>query len=323
MAIVFLTHSTQSPTGGIKVVYQNVETLNENGYESEVLHTNNPEAVCEWLSYNIKSRKVLQVDPSKDFVVIPEGSAGHFGRMCQDLGVHYCIYVQNGYQLYNDEKQSTPAQLESVYWDCDLLLSISENSSSVLKYLYPDFGENKILRLYPSINERLFHTSPKNRKLISLMPRKLGVHARILLHLLNNHVPTDWEVCLIDGLNEFEVSNILRQTSIFISLSDLEGFGLPPLEAAFCGNVVVGYTGQGGLEYFDEPIFRKVENGNFLEFCNKICEAIKDVENGFLESLLYTRCLASLRAKYSQENYVAKLTKFASIAESIMGQKNL
>ena len=34
--------------------------------------------------------------------------------------------------------------------------------------------------------------------------------------------------------------------------SNLEGLGLPPLETAIAGNKVIGYTGEGGKEYWKE-----------------------------------------------------------------------
>ena len=34
--------------------------------------------------------------------------------------------------------------------------------------------------------------------------------------------------------------------------SNLEGLGLPPLETTIAGNKVIGYTGEGGKEYWKE-----------------------------------------------------------------------
>ena len=50
-------------------------------------------------------------------------------------------------------------------------------------------------------------------------------------------------------------------SEIFLSFSNLEGIGIPPVEAALSGNKVIGYTGGGGIEYWKEPIFTKIENG--------------------------------------------------------------
>jgi glycosyltransferase involved in cell wall biosynthesis len=48
---------------------------------------------------------------------------------------------------------------------------------------------------------------------------------------------------------EAEVAQRLGESAIFLSLSRLEGVGLPPLEAMASGCLVVGFTGGGGAEF--------------------------------------------------------------------------
>lgn len=50
-----------------------------------------------------------------------------------------------------------------------------------------------------------------------------------------------------------------------------------PLEAAFCGNAVVGYTGQGAREYFEQPIFKTIESGNIRAFVMAMIVTIAEV----------------------------------------------
>jgi len=53
----------------------------------------------------------------------------------------------------------------------------------------------------------------------------------------------------IDGVNQEVAADIMRRSQIFFSLSNMESFGLPPLEAMACGCLVVGLHGEGGKEY--------------------------------------------------------------------------
>lgn len=72
-----------------------------------------------------------------------------------------------------------------------------------------------------------------------------------------------------------------------MSFSELEGFGLPPYEAALLGNLVVGYPGSGGDEFFRRPVFRKVENGDLVSYVEEIMTAISDWDNSdSVESLV-------------------------------------
>jgi glycosyltransferase involved in cell wall biosynthesis len=79
----------------------------------------------------------------------------------------------------------------------------------------------------------------------------------------------------IDGLNEAGVAELLQRSKIFMSFSHFEGFGLPPLEAALCGNQVIGYTGQGGKEYWLPELFEAVEPGDVVGFAQRVLAKVK------------------------------------------------
>ena len=46
----------------------------------------------------------------------------------------------------------------------------------------------------------------------------------------------------------------------------MEGLGIPPIEAAIAGNKVIGYTGKGGNEYWNNPIFTEIAHGDISGF---------------------------------------------------------
>ena len=55
-------------------------------------------------------------------------------------------------------------------------------------------------------------------------------------------------------MTEKEIAFNLIKSKIFLSFSELEGFGRPPLEAAIAGNKVIGYHGEGWKEYMKKPV---------------------------------------------------------------------
>ena len=61
-----------------------------------------------------------------------------------------------------------------------------------------------------------------------------------------------------------------------MSFSDLEGLGMPPIEAAIAGNQVIGYTGEAGKEYWKKPIFTEIKNGELLYFCEKVIQNLNN-----------------------------------------------
>jgi len=101
------------------------------------------------------------------------------------------------------------------------------------------------------------------------------------------------------------VAATLGRSSIFLSFSELEGYGLPPLEAALAGNLVVGYTGQGGREFFAPPIFRPIDHGDFLRYAGEVDRAIQEVAAGQLDST----AVATQRRRLAAEHSVSRETE--------------
>ena len=133
------------------------------------------------------------------------------------------------------------------------------------------------------------------------MPRKKKEHAKKLIFFLQHHLPKNWEIKSLDNLKELDVIKFLKKSKIFLSFSELEGFGLPPVEAALCCNSVIGYTGESGKEYWNPPIFDEVFSGDLRSFANKIINRVKNYSKNhytFSEIKPYVEKIAS---KYSVE----------------------
>ena len=86
--------------------------------------------------------------------------------------------------------------------------------------------------------------------------------------------PKNWKIVPLHNMSQNKVYSFLKKSKIFLSFSEFEGLGLPPIEAAIAGNKVIGYTGEGGKEYFKKPIFTEVNSGNLIKYCNEILKEI-------------------------------------------------
>ena len=112
---------------------------------------------------------------------------------------------------------------------------------------------------------------------------------------------------IIDAeLTVVEVSNIFL---IFLSFSNFEGIGIPPIEAALSGNKVIGYTGGGGVEYWKSPIFTKVESGEINDFGQKLLKEINHYKNDWIKKTERQR--SKLSKQYSNENERKSLNSLA------------
>lgn len=303
------------PIGGVKVIHQHVAALVGAGVDCAIIQPINKNERTPWFESTAPIRTSNTFDPKNDFIVIPESWAGQFSRQCYENGIKYALFVQNGYSICNAVDEPSLAEIRRAYQNASLILSISDDTSAMVSLAYPDTA-NRILQVSPSIGD-IFAPGPKS-KTISYMPRKLPEHATLLRHLLHLRLPQGWEVVAIEKQNEADVARTLSKSSIFLSLCDQEGFGLPPLEAAVSGALVIGYTGQGANEYFESPNFRKIANGDFKSFVEETLRAVEDVERGLLQSAAFDAGMTRVKARYSRENQLARLLALSRKAEEIV-----
>ncbi len=315
MAIIFFSPATNKQVGGIKVIYRQCELLSNNGIESYIYHPENTQFSCEWFSHNVKFWTSEIFNHQTDFLIIPEVWANFFGNRCIKAGLHYAIYVQNGYSV-NSFKGLSDEELYVAYDKADLILAISEDTVATIKLAFPAIQKNKIHRIFHSVNA-LFEKSIK-QPLITYMPRKLPIHTEQICFLLKPHLPSNWRMNPINNKTEEEVAAILSESSIFLSFCEMEGCPLPPIEAAFSGNIVVGYTGEGAKEYFLKPAFREVNNGDFINYIKAILNAIDDCQSGLTNSYAFLQQIEMLRHTHSQENELFYLMETVDRIQTIM-----
>ena len=270
------------PTGGIKIIYRHVEILSKllpKGTESKIFHFEDINFKCDWFSHNVKFKKNSTFDSNKEFVIIPEWMAVYHAKILQKNGIKYGIFVQNGFYLNIKPKNNfSDEDIGKAYEKAEVIISSSDEITECIKLTFPN-SVRKILRIYISFDNKKFQCTEeifKNKEnLITYMPRKKLDHAQKLQFILKQHLPKNWKIESIDNLIEAEVIKFLKKSKIFLSFSELEGFGLPPVEAALCGNFVIGYTGESGKEYWKPPIFDEVFSGDLRTFANKIITKIK------------------------------------------------
>tara|TARA_Y100000590_G_C15534070_1_gene944301 strand:+ start:18 stop:998 length:981 start_codon:yes stop_codon:yes gene_type:complete len=296
------------PAGGIKIIYRHVEILSRllpKGVDSKIFHFDDINFQCDWFKHNVNFKKNSNFDPTKEFVIIPEWMAVYHARILQKIGVKYGIFVQNGFYLNTKPKNNfSDHEIKEAYDKAEFIISYSDEITECVKLTFPQLID-KILRINISVDNNQFICSEeifKNKEnLITYMPRKKIDHVTKLLFILNQHLPKNWKIKSIDNLRESEVVDFFKKSKIFLSFSEFEGFGLPPVEAALCGNLVIGYTGESGKEYWDSPIFSEVFSGDLRTFANKV---IKKIENFDEKKFIFDEFrphIKKLAEKYSIE----------------------
>jgi len=305
--IIYLNTAEKGPSGGGKTIYYHSNLINNlkiSNISSEILHIKKKKSrkwnssikkifnisqekysgwdvkdinvhknfKSKWFKSNIKIKNDLIFDKKKDFVIFPEIFAHFAEKLCIQNKIPYAVFVQNGYCL---NPTNNFKQLEKVYKNAKFILSYSKDITNCINLAFP-LQSKKILKTNISIDKKKFNSIQKKTNLITYMPRKLPSHSGNLTFFLRNKLPKSWKFKSLHNIKEKDVYKYLSKSKIFLSFSDMEGLGIPPIEAAIAGNKVIGYTGRGGNEYWNNPIFTEVKHGDISKFIKEILRNIKE-----------------------------------------------
>ena len=330
--IIYFLPEMKGASGGAKVIYKHSNIINnlDQNFSSQILHLkrniiykfeaslakrlsflNNKYSGLDakkmkisksyspdknWQVDVYEKRKSLNFEKTKDFVILPEIWA-HFA---DDLGlikknINYGIFVQGFYHMFSTNNF---IKLKRSYEKANIIISDPDYSIKCIKNMFPEFA-NKIIRVNFSVNEKKFKIYQKSN-LITYMPRKLPDHANLLIFYLKNLLPKGWKIVPLINISEKKLINYLSKSKIFLSFSNLEGIGIPPIEAALAGNKVIGYTGGGGIEYWKLPLFKKIESGEIDDFGQILLKEIKNYKSDWVKkSKIYRKQLSK---QYSEQN---------------------
>ncbi len=246
-------------SGGVRMLYRHVDVLNRAGFNATILHQI-PGFRCAWFGNSTRVTYLPEVRLSRDdMLVVPEifgpnmlalGAVPNIGR-----DVRKVIFNQGCYLTFLGETTESVLRPDftTAYSKCKrgeyvAAMVVSEDSRHYLTYAFPGLP---VYRIHNAINADVFRLGEAKKPQICFMPRRHPEDAVQVLGMLNARgVLRDFSVVAIDKMSEVEVSNVMRESMIFLSFGYPEGFSLPPAEAMACGCVVVGYHGMGGAEYF-------------------------------------------------------------------------
>jgi len=218
--------------------------------------------------------------------------------------IKYAIFTLGAYAMnsfYDHEK------LFESYRKAEFILTVSDDTSECIKLIFPNFA-NKIFKINLSIDHKKFKIPNTKSNLITFMPRKLSDHFHILSLFLFKKLPKKWKIESLSNLKEKKLFTKLSKSKIFLSFSYLEGFGMPPLEAAIAGNKVIGYVGGGGKEYWKKPIFEEIQTGNIKQFCEKIINVVDNFPKTWdKKNFLQRKQLINKYSEINEKKLIKKL----------------
>jgi glycosyltransferase involved in cell wall biosynthesis len=314
--VFYLCPDRNIPSGGIRTIYQHVDTLNSIGVDAFVLHHRRG-FVCTWFEHRTKVVSAADITMGcQDLLVFPELYVPYLDDI--PSGPRLVLFNQGTYVNFSG-RQSVSTWRKCVQnGKFEGILVVSLDNLDYIKFAFPGV---RVERVRNSIDGDIFQPSaglPRRR--IAVMPRSRGKdlcrHVLGLLELRGALV--DWEVVNINNRTQTETREILKSSAIFLSFSEREGFGLPPAEAMACGSYVVGFTGLGGREFFYPSLCTQVEEGNVLALAQAAGDAMMRFESDASGIRgLALKASTIIRDEYSMENQRKELRNFFGPATRI------
>lgn len=337
MAIYFLAPDYTFPSGGVRVIYRHVDILNANGIEAYVLHRQLGHR-CTWFENDTpivywdagikrriydKLKKSISNNPVRkiflvgaptptledtDILVLPE----IYGPEIESIAVGIpkvilnqgCYLTFRGYSLKKD-------RLPNPYIHPDIkgVLINSEDGLNYLNYVFPTL---KPARFRLNIDKQLFAYSRDKKRQICYTDRKGEQVVQQVVNILKvRDSLAGFTLVPFSGMTQEKVAQLMRESAIFLSLGQNEGFGLPPAEAMACGSIVVGFHAGGGREFMKSEFSFPIECGDILGFAQAL-EGVTTTYDARQEQYLEMGRRASefIHSTYSPENEEADLLAF-------------
>ncbi len=314
--IYFICPDLNTPAGGIKQLYRQVDVLNKYGFKASVVHghkhfkvnwfknqtpvvwhplvskleKNSGRNLRKKIKALVKNTFKTELDYDKsihnkklilnndDIIVFPEFYGKAINTVFQDQKT--VVYNQNCYYSFRGYGVPNQNNSNGSIYKQERLQGVIVASANAVTYVKNFLLDKPVYRVKYGIDKLVFSFQAHKKKQIAFMPRKLREDAEQILNILNiRGVLAGWDIVSIQGMHEEEVAEVLKESAIFLSFNHREGFGMPPAEAMACGCIVVGYAGQGGEEYFLPEITYKISERKITEFTKILEQVMSDFEN--------------------------------------------
>jgi glycosyltransferase involved in cell wall biosynthesis len=296
MRIVFALMNHLNPTsGGLQVLREHMRYLYDAGFNVAVYYYN--DIIRTSLApFTDTIYPMLHIEDvtTEDIVIVAE----EFVWVCEsDLIPRNLRYVIVNQGLFATFSGDLPFPIyQTIYDNAEFVLVNSDHTEKGIIELF-QLPRNKVYKFRLGIDSNRYYPA-KKENLISFMSYKNGVFGN-WMHLYISGKYKNFKVEKMHMVSREESMRIFQKSKLFLSYGGPEGFGLPPLEAAFCGCKVIGFHGYGGAEYWREPVFTSIPFIDHISFIEKLKDVIETIDywdQGALEYVDFLRDFYSVES---------------------------
>lgn len=302
--VYFLTPDFDTPSGGIRVIYQHVDGLNILGVRAAAMHQH-PGFRCTWFDNStvVTDARSATIGP-EDVLVVPELCVDIVARM--PAPPRHVVLNQSGHLTWQHDPQGIQEHMRR----SSSLLGVIAASEFIERYTRYAFPHLPVQRVRNPIDPATFFSTDGPRpKILAYLPRRGRGDVEHVLRLLSARGALHgWRVEALEGLSQHALADRFRQARIVVSTPYQEGFGLPAAEAMACGAYVVGFDGYGGREFMRHPMAGVVPTGDVLALAELLEDALfQDEADGRWCAERGREAAQHMAATYSTEAFLGDL----------------
>lgn len=262
--IYYFCYDNAKPTGGNKITYRHVEILNQHGFHASVVHQS---ADFKYSQFSHSPPSIGMADlrlRPEDLFVLPEDLGPALNTIAP--GVKKVIFNQNAYSSFRGYKLFDAQSPPYLHPDMLATLVVSEDNKHYLETAFPGLS---CFRLRISFQQDVFFCadlSQKKRQLCFMTRKNSSDVVQVIAQLRQRGRMQGWRFVALENASEKQVSDVMRDSALFLSFGHPEGISLSNIEAMASCSLVVGYSGMGCREYYQPGYCLEVPFGDISRF---------------------------------------------------------
>jgi glycosyltransferase involved in cell wall biosynthesis len=300
--IIYVLEPFPSPYGGVAIIYRHVEILMAHGFAAFVHMPDRPEVdFYETTAAQLIGNLTLN---TTDVLVIPE-ILGWALRQFRSVPLRRLMFCQNHNNLPPVTNPSDALDEWGVH-------GVIASSAAIRDDLRDRYGLLEIPLIPCAVDPIRFAPARQKERQIAFMPRKLPADAAMIETHFKKSYPrfADVRWVSINDVSQAAAARVLSESSVFLSLSNRESLGLPPLEAMASGCLVAGYHGDGGREYITDSNGWWAQAGDWKACVDGLVAAFDLLDQGGKQLETRRQAMAQTVAEYSPQRMETALLAF-------------
>lgn len=306
---VFFHNAALKYNGGMRVLFRVADAIQAKGYDTKVLipgkglypYENPPNWKPDWFDTNVEVVDDVSVVKSDDIVIMHEEAVWAFDVTMVNKPRY--IMINQGAQATFTSSNTSIARTKEIYNQALGTMVVSKYIEEFVSVCLKVPNDN--IHNIGNVIDPIFKKSNISDKVnnILVIDKSNTQTNKMILSMIQDCNP-EWSIEVVKNYSIQDMAAAMAKSKIllFFCSPTGEGLGLSPIEAGVSCCKVIGYSGTGGREYFNQygGIFSEIDYNDVTAFIETANRWVHILNNNSIDNLInfdYNRAL--LEQQYS------------------------